>query len=93
MNDLGTVCNRKLEEILESEEAGTLMDHLPPAGLANLATKNDVLVVKNDLMAVRNELIGRMDGLDQRLTSRVDGLEDRLTARIEQVCRRLVMWM
>ena len=77
---------RKLEEILGSEEAGTLMEHLPPAGLANLATKDD-------LRSLRSELVGRMDSLDQRLSSRMDGLEDRLTARMEQLARRLVMWM
>jgi len=73
---------RKLEEILGSEEAGTLMDHLPPAGLSSLATKDNVLMVRNDLTAARNELTGRMDSL-----------EHRLTARMEQLARRLVMWM
>jgi hypothetical protein len=71
----------KLEEVLVAEEAGTLMDHLPPGGFADLATKSDVLLVKNDLASLRNELTGRMENL-----------EHRLTATIEQSARRLVVW-
>ena len=33
---------RKLEAVLGSEEAGTLMEHLPPVGWAGLATKRDL---------------------------------------------------
>jgi hypothetical protein len=69
---------RKLEAVLGPEEAGTLMDHLPPSGFANLATKDDL---SNGLAALRTELVGRMESL-----------EHRLTARFEQTARKLVMW-
>jgi sorbitol-specific phosphotransferase system component IIBC len=72
---------RKLESVLGSEEAGTLMDHLPPSGFANLATKDDVLLVKSDLASLRSEMSARMESV-----------EHRLTAKIEQSARRLVMW-
>ena len=57
----------KLEEVLGSEEAGTLMGHLPPAGWADVATKVD-------LQALRLEL----DGLEHRLTARMEQLARRL---------------
>jgi hypothetical protein len=49
---------RKLEAVLGQEEAGTLMDHLPPAGLANLATKDD--------------LTSRMESLEHRLAAKIE---------------------
>jgi len=76
---------RKLEAVLGPEEAGTLMDHLPPAGLANLTTKDDIL-------GLRGELVGRMDSLEERMTSRMESLEQSLTASSERLARRLVMW-
>jgi hypothetical protein len=55
------------------------------AGLANLATKDDVL-------GLRGELVGRMDSLEERMTSRMESLEHRFTASSERLARRLVMW-
>lgn len=68
----------KLEQVLGPEEAGTLMDHLPPGGFANLATKDD-------LEHLRSELIDRMTG-------GMESLEHRLTARMERLARTLVVW-
>jgi hypothetical protein len=62
---------RKLEQILGSEEAGTLMDHLPPTGFADLATGDDVL-------ALRSELVARIDGIEHRLTATMEQLARRL---------------
>lgn len=61
----------KLEEILGQDEAGILMDHLPPTGFANLAAKEDLLVL-------RSELIGRMDSLESRLTAKIEQSARRL---------------
>jgi hypothetical protein len=41
----------KLEQMLGSEEATTLMEHLPPGGYTELATKQDLEVLKNELLA------------------------------------------
>jgi hypothetical protein len=89
----------KLEEILGSDEAGTLMDHLPPAGFAELATKGDLLLTTSELKAdmgslkaemgsLRQELKGEMAGLKQELRGEMAGLR----ADMESLARRVIMW-
>jgi hypothetical protein len=57
------------------------MNHLPAAGLSDLATKADLTLLrselKSDTVALRAEMVA---------------LEERLTARIEQMGRRIVTW-
>lgn len=54
---------RRLEEVLGPEEASTLMEHLPPVGWADVATKHDL-----DHLA---EVLGmRIDHLDARMEHR-----------------------
>lgn len=70
--------HQRLEAVLGDEAAVTLMQHLPPGGWTDLATKGDI-----------NGLDHRFDGLGQRidgLEQRFDGLErrmDRLENRFE----------
>jgi hypothetical protein len=52
--------NRKLEEVLGSEEAGTLMDHIPPVGLADLSTKKDLENLEHRLTAKVEESARRL---------------------------------
>ncbi len=42
---------RKLEQVLGAEEAGTLMAHLPPGGVTELATKRDLRELEHKLLA------------------------------------------
>jgi hypothetical protein len=76
---------RKLEAVLGQEEAGTLMDHLPPSGFTNLATKEDLLSAKDGL---RSEIVS----LRTELVGRIESLEHRLTASVERSLRKFVMW-
>ena len=55
---------RKLEAVLGPDEAGTLMEHLPPAGWANLATKKDLESLEENL---EHRLTAKMEQLARRL--------------------------
>lgn len=64
----------RLEEVLGSEHADTLMTHLPAPH--ELATKEDLFGVRSELAGLRADLVvltARFDGLDERF----DRLEDR----------------
>ena len=61
----------KLEQVLGPEEAGTLMNHLPPTGFAEMATKDD-------LGRLEERLSARMETLEHRLTAQMHKLARQL---------------
>ncbi len=62
---------RKLEAVLGPEEAGTLMDHLPPSGFSSLATRDDLLATKEELRShiasLRSELTANIEQSARRI--------------------------
>ncbi len=84
---------RRLEEILGPDQATTLMEHLPPVGWADVATKDDLhqLEARLDtrIDGVDTKLSSRIDALDSRLSGRIDALDSRLSGRIDALDARL----
>jgi hypothetical protein len=72
---------QRLEEVLEPEEATTLMAHLPPVGWADVATKHDLRALEERLDLRFESIDQRFDAIDQRFES----LEERLDLRFESI--------
>ncbi|HVL98867.1 MAG TPA: hypothetical protein VM324_06225 [Egibacteraceae bacterium] len=69
----------KLEEVLGPVHTDTLMDHLPPGGWGDVATRHD-------LGRLQATLSGQLSQLDAKLGARIDKLEariDKLDAKLD----------
>ncbi len=81
----------KLEEVLGSDEAATLMEHLPPVGWADVATKRDLDALqgatKREFDALRHDLEHLGDSTKLEFVA----LEDRMSGRLERELR-LMSW-
>jgi hypothetical protein len=50
----------RLEEVLGVDGAATMMDHLPPGGWSEVATRHDVDQLRTEMQALRFELLSAL---------------------------------
>jgi len=92
---------KRLEEVLGPEEAATMMEHLPPVGWADVATKRDLdhiaerfeLRLTVELATVRSELRGEftagMTGLRGEMVQLRDDLRSEVKSDMNAMETRL----
>lgn len=61
----------KLEAVLGTEDATALMEHLPPVGWADVATKQDLARLDQGFLHLREHLDDRLETLEHRLVSKM----------------------
>jgi hypothetical protein len=91
----------KLEELLGPEKASVLMEHLPPVGWADVATKRDVdnlaAATKRDVGNLAAATKRDMDNLAAAMDLKLDALRNELLAHfraeLNAQTRTMVQWL
>jgi hypothetical protein len=85
------------EELVGGEVASTMMEHLPPAGWADVATAHDVgrevALVRADMSTGFAELRAEMHEMAGSLRAEMHEMGGELRAEIARSSQRVVMWM
>ena len=71
----------RLEEILGADEAATLMEHLPPVGWADVATKRDLDALEARLTGRFDSKIGALEGKIGAVEGKIGAVEGKIGAQ------------
>ncbi|MDE0269220.1 MAG: hypothetical protein OXI96_09375 [Acidimicrobiaceae bacterium] len=84
----------QLEETLGTDTARTLMAHIPPVNIEQLATKDDLTLVRKDVDMVRNEidmLRKDVEMAETRLDAKIDRLDSKVDAGFKEIRSEMVL--
>ena len=90
--------HQRLDEVLGRDDANTLMEHLPPTGWANVATRDDVehlrVSTTHHLDQLRAQMVHefelrdvRFERMEQRMDERFDSFRLEMKADMERAFR------
>jgi hypothetical protein len=72
--------HQKLDDVLGTEAAATLMSHLPPLGWADVATKHDLAQLEARMNSRFQALEARFDARFEAVDSRFEAVDSRFEA-------------